>query len=225
MAEDIEGIREPAVFTQLKRYAVTRTQRASDMGRIAETMNDLRREPQFLADLMPHRHQLDGARIGEAERFTPDPLLDKSGDLAPDIRDAGIRPPRDGQRKIGAWLIAVPLEQVEDAVVETGDFPPLPMFRGAVALCRLRSRARRLIRHLDAERAQRPRAQRCAAPVHAEHDDDRAPLPCRRQGRDRARQDLSDQASRSRHTVVHAARPFTAPRNHSLPPPPPPFYP
>src|SRR5260370_26260721 len=143
MAEDIEGVRQPAVFTQFKRYAVARTQRAGDMGRIAETMNDLRREPQFFADLMPHRHQLDGARIGEAERFTLDPLLNKSGDLASDIRDAGIRPPRDGQRKIGAWLIAVPLEQVEDAVVETGDFRPLPMFRGPLALCRVRLQARR----------------------------------------------------------------------------------
>src|SRR4030081_402453 len=73
MAEDIEGVRQPAVFTQFKRYAVARTQRAGDMGRIAETMNDLRREPQVFADLMPHRHQLDGARIGEAERFTPAP--------------------------------------------------------------------------------------------------------------------------------------------------------
>jgi hypothetical protein len=163
-------------------------------------MNNFRREFQFLGDLVPHRHQPHRAPILEAKPPASDALVDKGGHLPPDLAYAGVGPPGYRQLEI---ITGIDAEQGQEAVVQSGNFGPLPGFPSAIAHRLAGLGSRRAIRHLNAERAQHPRAQGNPAALRAKHDDEGAPLPCC----GRAGPDLPDHARRCRHTVVHAKSP------------------
>jgi len=78
----------------------------------------------------------------------------------------------------------VAVEQAENAVVKLDDLSTLPMTPRIVrGRCRV-PWAGDLVGHIDPESAQEMRAQRRAAGMHAQHENDRPTLHLARNGRD-----------------------------------------
>jgi hypothetical protein len=98
----------------------------------------------------------------------------------------------------------VTVEEVEYAVVKLDDLPSLPMAPRIVWCRRHGARARDPIRHIDAERAQNMRAQRGAAAMHAQNEDNRSAVYRTRNCRDPvASRWFDEERLRAEHVVVH----------------------
>ena len=100
VAEKIGRIGEPAILASVEAESVAHVERAGDLSRVAEAIDDLGGELQLVHDLAPHWHQPHRARVLEAEGSVANPPFEKRGDLAPHARDPRLRPPGDRQRQI-----------------------------------------------------------------------------------------------------------------------------
>jgi len=169
-------VNEPPIFSNFGIEPVTRIDRPRDVCGIAQAQYNFRRKFELFEDLIPNRHQTYRARILEAEIAITHSLFEKSNDLASDLSDVRVRPPCHRQGEIVKAPEIVTVEEAENPVVKLDDLPALPMAPRIVRCHRRVPRTRNLIRHIDPERAQNMRAQRGAAAMHAQHENDRPAL-------------------------------------------------
>src|SRR3974377_1210279 len=133
---------------------------------------------------MPNRHQPYRPRILKAEIAVAHALFEKSHDLTSYLDHARIRPPRHRQGKIVKVPEIVTVEEAENAGVKIDDLPALPMAPRIVRRRRQVAWDQDLIRHIDAERTEEMGAQRRAAAMHAQNENDRPALHRARNCRD-----------------------------------------
>jgi hypothetical protein len=153
-------------------------ERSRNLSGVPQAQHDLWHQFELVEDLMPHRHHTRSARILETKISVTDALLEKSHNFTPDLDDTRISPPGHPQGKImktpqGTSLlvgIIIVVEEAEDPVVKLDDLPPLPM---SPVVPKAHPN---IVGHIDPERAQDVRTKRCAATVHADHENDRPAL-------------------------------------------------
>src|SRR5262249_12241540 len=92
-AKEFERVDKPAILGEPRRHPVAPVQYARQLRRIAQAVDDFRRELQFLGDLVPDRHQPHRARIVKTEAAGADTAVDQIGDLAPNSGNPRICPP------------------------------------------------------------------------------------------------------------------------------------
>src|SRR5205807_5607513 len=83
ITEEVDRVGKPAILSSFEAVPIASVERAGDLGRVAEAEDDFGSELQLADDLMPHRHQPDGARVLEPEITETHPPFEKRGDLAP----------------------------------------------------------------------------------------------------------------------------------------------
>jgi len=155
-----------------------RVERSSNLRGIAQAQHAFWRQFELVQDLMPNWHESHCARILKAEVAATHSPFEKSDHFFSYLRDARLRPPRHRQGEVVKAPEIVTVEEAENAVVKLDDLPALPVALVVAAV------DTDLVDHIDPQRAQDMRAQRGAAPMHAEHENDWPTLYLRRDRRD-----------------------------------------
>jgi len=153
---------------------------------------------------MPDRQKPQRSGVLEAERALVHPPFEEGSDFPTHLSDLRLRPPGDRQRKIMGRLVISTPEKAEDAIVERGDLPALPMALRVLRGEPIVTRPLHLVDHVDAQRAEDVGAQGRAAAVHAKNDDDGPPQCRARQHRDRSgARRRTRQCRGCGHAVIH----------------------